>query len=351
MNKQSREDDLAPSFAPSDIQSYKMILWYANDPRSFYSDVTKVHLIQHYDILRYYLEQKGSLLFTGAAKICDPIAPSTRDFLQEYGGLEDTLSALSQLLEDNNWLWGIPSVDNSMFVGANGLNDFNTIDPFNLNLHIYKFPTGAYFPEYWVMTSNPLGKIGNVTFLNQEQAETIFTCITDTMDIHQQFADAPIGTKYIKEPGETGAVYTLGFPLYYMVMDDAKTFMDLVYADLDSLFSIDDPHFVQDHPYISALSYPNPVTLSSKHHTFSIEFMNIQNAIAPEIKIYNIKGQLVRSIKIEPEDILLTKSGSSYTTSWDLNDEKGNPAANGVYFYRIQSNNIDSSIKKLIILR
>ncbi|MBC8526130.1 MAG: lamin tail domain-containing protein [Candidatus Cloacimonetes bacterium] len=342
---------LDPFFAPSDIQSYKMILWYANDPKSFYNDFTKVHLVQHYDIMRYYLDQGGSLLFTGTANICDPLYPNYINFLEKYGGLADTLSALSQLIDENNWLWGMPNQENSMFVGAHGVNDFNTLDPFNLNLHIYKFPTGAFFPEYWVMTSNPLGKIGNVTFLNPVQAETIFTCITDTMAIHQQFADAPVGTKYVKDPGETGAVYTLGFPLYYMEIDDAKTFMDLVYADLDSLFSIDDPHFVQDQPYIDILSYPNPVTLSSNNQTFSFNFKNIQNVVDPKIKIYNIKGQLIKTIDIPKENLVVSKNSISSSTSWDFKDDQGKDILDGVYFYKIESKSMDSAIKKIVIIR
>ena len=352
LNKESRFDDLAPSFAPSDVQSYKMVLWYANDPKSYYNDFCKVHLLQHYDILRYYLDQGGSLLFTGTAKICDPSYGVTYyDFLEEYGGLADTLSALSQLLDDNNWLWGIPNQENSMFVGARGVNDFNPLDPFNLNLHIYKFPTDLYFPEYWITSSNPLGKIGNVTFLNPVQAETIFTCITDTMDIHQQFADAPVGTKYVKDPGETGAVYTLGFPLYYMNIGEAKTFMDIVYNDLDSLFSIDDPNFVHGSPYIDMLSYPNPVTSSSKSQTFLFNFKNIQNILDPKIKIYNIKGQLVKTFKIDQNDLIETKDGFSSTIYWDLKDSKGKDISNGVYFYRIESKSINSAIEKIVIVR
>ena len=356
LNRFARKDYLPPSFAPSDIQSYKMILWYANDPKSFYSDPTKVYLVHHYDILRYYLDQGGSLLFTGTAKICDPsYGVPYYDFLEEYGGLADTLSALSQELDDNNWLWGMPNQENSMFVGAHGINGFSDLDPFNLNLHLFHWGdlnpafNGYYFPEYWIY--DPLGKIGNITFLNPVVAETIFTCITDTMDIHQQFADAPVGTKYVRDPGETGAVYTLGFPLYYMNIDEAKTFMDIVYTDLDSLFSIDDPNFVQGSPYIDMLSYPNPVTLSSKSQTFSFNFKNIQNVVDPKIKIYNIKGQLITTIDIQKENLVVNKNGVSSSTSWNLKDDQGKDISNGVYFYRIESKTIDSAIEKIVIVR
>jgi len=231
LNKELRNDDMAPSFAPSDIQQYKMIIWYANDPTSFYSDVTKVHLVQHYDLMRYYMISGGSLFFTGTAKISDPVDPVTRNFLQLYGGLADTLSALTQELDTNNWLWGMPNTTNSMFVAANGQNGFASIDTLHLNWDLYKFATGASFPGYWIMFTNPLGKIGNVTFLNVDNAEPIFSCVTDTLTIHQQFAGATMATKYTHETAEK-PVYLLGFPLYYMMPDDSKTFIDIIFDEV-----------------------------------------------------------------------------------------------------------------------
>ncbi|HHE39979.1 MAG TPA: hypothetical protein ENL10_00560 [Candidatus Cloacimonetes bacterium] len=231
MNKQLRNDDMAPNFAPSDIQQYKMILWYANDPKGFYSDVTKVHLVQHYDLMRYYMISGGSTLFTGTAKISDPLTPSTRDFLQLYGGLADTLSALTQELDTNSWLWGTPNTTNSMFVAANGQNGFTSIDTLHLNWNLYRFPTGSYFPGYWIMPTNPLGKISNVTFLNVDNAEPIFSCVTDTLAIHQQFAGATMGTKYTHQTAEK-PVYILGFPLYYMMPDDSKDFIDIIFDEV-----------------------------------------------------------------------------------------------------------------------
>ena len=237
MNKELRNDDMAPSFAPSDIQQYKMIIWYANDPTSFYSDVIKVHLVQHYDLMRYYMISGGSVLFTGTAKISDPVIPTSRNFLQLYGGLADTLSTLTQELDTNNWLWGNPNITNSMFVGAKGLGDFIVFDQFDVNMKLLcwadvnpAFPDTVYFPQYFPYTI-PLGKIGNVTFLNVENAEPIFTCVTDTMAIHQQFANATMGTKYTHETVEK-PVYLLGFPLYYMMPDDSKTFIDIIFDEV-----------------------------------------------------------------------------------------------------------------------
>ncbi|MBN2017132.1 MAG: hypothetical protein JW794_03210 [Candidatus Cloacimonetes bacterium] len=237
MNKQLRNDDMAPYFAPSDIQQYKLVIWYANDPKGFYSDVTKVHMIQHYDVMRYYMLSGGSVLLSASAKISDPLTPATRNFLQVYGGLADTLSALSQELDTNNWLWGNPNTTNSMFIGANGQGDFSAVNQLDVNMQLLcwadvnpAFPSDKFFPEYFPYLL-PLGKISNVTFLNVNAAETIFTSIVDTLAIHEQFADAPVGTKYI-HPSVDEPVYILGFPLYYMMPDEAKTFINIVFDEV-----------------------------------------------------------------------------------------------------------------------
>ncbi|MDP8241818.1 MAG: hypothetical protein P9M09_02200 [Candidatus Celaenobacter antarcticus] len=240
LNRQIRIDPLAPYFAPSDIQQYKMIIWYANDPKnSNYGATNKVHFTQHYDIMRYYMISDGSVLFTGAYNIGDPATPGTRNFLQLYGGLADTLSALTQELVTNQWIWGNPSPDNSMFVAANGTGSFSAIDSMNLNLKLFNYGDlspafdGYYFPEVTRVGASfiPLGKISNITFLNLGGAEPIFFCVTDTLAIHQQFAGAIMGTKYTHQTAEK-PVYILGFPLYYMMPDDSKDFIDIIFDEV-----------------------------------------------------------------------------------------------------------------------
>jgi hypothetical protein len=355
LNEQIRDELLTHYFAPSDLQNYKLILWYANDPKRFYHDVTEVHLRAHYDALAYYLEQRGSLVFTGTAMISDKSSCYYNEnenifiFLREYAGLADTLSELSQSLPLNSWLWGNPTLENSFFTGAHGINDFSSIEEFNLNSHLYYLPTHFYFPEYWV-TTGYLNKIGNVTLLNPFEADTIFTCITDTMDIHQQFAGAPIGTKFVKERNETGAVYVLGFPLYYMQLNDAKAFMDIVYTEVDSLFSDDTTH-IHEHPRIDVLSYPNPATPKLFTHFFSVYFEHMDSFENAKLKIYNIRGQHIKTVRIEEKDCVKTKQGLSLILPWDLKDDRGKEVSNGVYLYRVETKGVDSAIDKMVILR
>jgi len=231
-NKEMRNETnpgVQPYFAPSDIHQYKLIIWYSNKPQGYYNNENEVHLRNHYDPLRYYMISGGSLLFTGTAEVCDPINPATRNFLQVYGGLADTLSFLSQLLSEEQLLWGTPSQENSMMKAAKGFNEYSIIPELNLNPHLYKFPNGVYFPESWA--GSQLGRIGSITFLNLQGAHTIFSCIVDTLASHQQFANATIGSKYIN-PSVQKPVYILGFPLYYMDPEQSKTFINILFDEV-----------------------------------------------------------------------------------------------------------------------
>ncbi|MCK4357968.1 MAG: T9SS type A sorting domain-containing protein [Candidatus Cloacimonetes bacterium] len=91
-------------------------------------------------------------------------------------------------------------------------------------------------------------------------------------------------------------------------------------------------------------NYPNPV------RTYTTISFSIPRDIATDlhrlaqIKIYNIKGQLVK--KCEMQNV---KCGMN-SMVWNGKDDSGKPVANGIYFYRLSANN-KNLIKKMIILR
>ncbi len=56
-----------------------------------------------------------------------------------------------------------------------------------------------------------------------------------------------------------------------------------------------------------------------------------------------IKGQKVKTLVNEVLD------ADRYEVVWDGKDENGNSLSNGLYFYRINSNNFNQTMKLLII--
>lgn len=63
-----------------------------------------------------------------------------------------------------------------------------------------------------------------------------------------------------------------------------------------------------------------------------------------ELDIYNLNGQLVRSLANE------TQKAGSHKVSWDGRNAKGQMIKNGLYLYRLKSEG-QSAVKKLLIVR
>jgi len=62
------------------------------------------------------------------------------------------------------------------------------------------------------------------------------------------------------------------------------------------------------------------------------------------IKVYNIVGQLVRTLVDEE------KLPGNYQLVWDGKDQSGEEVASGIYFYRLKSDEYVKT-KKMILLR
>ncbi len=87
-------------------------------------------------------------------------------------------------------------------------------------------------------------------------------------------------------------------------------------------------------------NYPNPFSTST-----TISFLAPGLHRLSNIKIYNIKGQLVRTL------YQMTNNQCQMTNIiWDGKDENGSPLSNGIYFYQLKTESYNE-IKKMIIIR
>ena len=85
-------------------------------------------------------------------------------------------------------------------------------------------------------------------------------------------------------------------------------------------------------------NYPNPVL-----GTTTISFTLPEDHTEADIKIYNIKGQLVKELGFRTSD-------GGFNSVWDCTDDYNKPVSNGIYFYKVTSGE-DSELKKMIIMR
>jgi hypothetical protein len=86
---------------------------------------------------------------------------------------------------------------------------------------------------------------------------------------------------------------------------------------------------------------PNPFNPGSTDNT-TIKF-NLPNHAKVQINIYNIKGELVRSI--------YNGFSTSGSATWDGKDEHGKLQSNGIYLYELRVNDKLHSTKRLILLK
>ncbi|MBS3768244.1 MAG: T9SS type A sorting domain-containing protein [Candidatus Cloacimonetes bacterium] len=90
-------------------------------------------------------------------------------------------------------------------------------------------------------------------------------------------------------------------------------------------------------------NYPNPVNSDITH----ISFAPTSEAKNTAIKIYNVRGQLVR--ELDCSEAGYNKAGIP-TVSWDCKDNKGRKVQNGVYFYKLISGK-KQAVKKMVIVK
>jgi flagellar hook assembly protein FlgD len=85
-------------------------------------------------------------------------------------------------------------------------------------------------------------------------------------------------------------------------------------------------------------NYPNPFNAST-----SIKYTLPENAHV-EIAIYNIQGQLVRTLSKGEE------SSGTHLAIWDGKDNIGKQLPSGIYFYKLSIGG-EFKIKKMVLMR
>jgi len=85
-------------------------------------------------------------------------------------------------------------------------------------------------------------------------------------------------------------------------------------------------------------NYPNPI-----RNRTTISFILPENNREAEVKIYNIKGQLVKDLGFSASDL-------GFEAVWDCTDSQNKPVSNGIYFCKITSGN-QSELKKMLLLQ
>ncbi len=92
-------------------------------------------------------------------------------------------------------------------------------------------------------------------------------------------------------------------------------------------------------------NFPNPFNPRFNRGSTTISFnLATKSHKKTQIKIYNVKGQLVKQLKLQ-------KAKGKNIIEWDGRDSTGKSLSNGIYFYRLVVGDFESEIRKMVILR
>ena len=134
---------------------------------------------------------------------------------------------------------------------------------------------------------------------------------------------------------------------YIFLGSSCENMLEIAQYIEDSLeVAVEDENLQLYETDIQLQNYPNPMK-SSTTISFSLHRRDTKNA---EIKIYNIKGQLIKTLecinRVNAKD-----TNSLHSIFWDGKDKNNKPVSSGIYFYRLETENYQSSVKKLLLLR
>ena len=208
--------------SPTDMQQYKTIIYHSDNPVSA-SDIGK-----EYESLEIYLNNGGNLILSGAAPLSN-VQTYCRSqgfpLLQDYFGIPllpptdvEPIKIVSNALGDNPF-----------FVKA-----FSEIAVYDdMNLQLPSFNPGITNPNVDLLSKDGLGP---VAYFNMDivGAEILYSygCKAVGEEIHAPFHTVPTQEEFDMYNGQTVAIrrtidntncYMFGFPLSYMVKEEAKT--------------------------------------------------------------------------------------------------------------------------------
>ncbi len=120
-----------------------------------------------------------------------------------------------------------------------------------------------------------------------------------------------------------------GSVIYQPSQEQSNTILTSV-IEYITLNGTQDEHQLK--PLLKSSSYPNPFSAST---TLKFDLNDIKN---PTVKIYNIKGELVKTIT---DKLVQGKN----TVIWNGTNEKGKPISNGIYFMIVTNGNHQTATK------
>jgi len=141
------------------------------------------------------------------------------------------------------------------------------------------------------------------------------------------------------------AIASSGSTLYFTWQDNRRGNSDIFAKVADWTWNKveEDQEVGLPNSFELAQNYPNPFNPTTRIQ-FRVGSLEFGEPIHTTLKVYNILGQLVRTLADEE------KGSGNYNIIWDGKDNSGKEVASGIYFYQLRKPNYTAT-KKMILLR
>ncbi len=289
-----------------------------------------------FDYALTYISNGKGLFNDGYFYVLDSASPYQNLYI--YGGFEDNEPDLAQTISNfgPNYHILMNKVGNYLHTNAYITDNFDKF---------YIFETPFQLTEQFSTENSFLYS----SFINDDILFQVYEFSLGLFDVSGNPSGYLESFEYIN--------FNSWGPLLNFYAQDNNTYFISTQKECASIYSynintsIDDENIYNNE--ISLSSYPNPFSTST---TLSFSLTTNLHELA-RIKIYNIKGQLVRELDISPpaggSDLEISSGASSLPrfleATWDGKDANGNELGTGVYFYKI--NNNDEHFGKVVKLR
>jgi aminopeptidase N len=216
---------------------------------------------------------------------------------EDFQGVAESVSGLNLEYFFHEWIYG--ENEPTYTVGWNKTHIGGNI--YNVNFHIYQ--TANTNPPYFTMPVQ-------VKF-NTSQGDTIITLFNNSQNQYFQFQIIGDPQSMVFDPGN----WILKNNTIVSVAED---------LNLPLQFNLEQ-------------NYPNPFNPST---TIGYELSKSSNVI---LKVYNISGEEIKTLVDE------MKSPGRQSVIWDATDDHEKIVSSGIYFYRLQSNNVVLTRKMMFL--
>ncbi|MCB5255493.1 MAG: T9SS type A sorting domain-containing protein, partial [Candidatus Cloacimonetes bacterium] len=98
-------------------------------------------------------------------------------------------------------------------------------------------------------------------------------------------------------------------------------------------------------PETGIIAYPNPFNALTNIKIGLMNHTSKGNINVASVKVYNLKGQLIKSIPLDPARI------DEQIVPWDGRDAQNHYCANGIYFLKLQINGKNRGSKKITYIK